>query len=535
MAILDLNYLNIGKTKEIHYQRDVALLVEAAVRRGEGTLTASGALATDTGKFTGRSPRDRFIVHDAVTAQRVHWGEVNQPISETNFDGLFHQVAGYLYGRELYVNDVSARSGMDDTLSLRVVTESPYQSIFCNNMFLPNGKHSAHTPPEWTIMVASGMDCEDPDAYGIKHPNFVAISLARKVVLIAGTGYTGEIKKSMFSVLNFILPVEKRVLPMHCSANTDAAGNTALFFGLSGTGKTTLSADRGRHLIGDDEHGWDEAGIFNFEGGCYAKCAGLSEQGEPQIFQAIRFGALLENINYFPGTRVPDYDDISKTENTRVAYPIHHIHGAVPSGKGKPPRNIFFLTADAFGVLPPVSLLNIPQAMYHFMSGYTAKVAGTEVGVTEPKAIFSACFGQAFLPLHPFEYAKLLRDKIGSGDIKVWLINTGWIAGPYGVGRRIRLAYTRSIIRAAMDGTLLEAVRVKHPIFGLEYPTSCPDVPDNILDPVKTWPDPSAYYAKANQLATLFDENFSKFGDEVDADVRAVAPQVYAMEDASWG
>lgn len=530
MATFDLNYLRIANAGKVHYQRPLALLVEDAIRRGEGTLSATGALAADTGRFTGRSPQDRFIVRDKVTADRVSWNETNQPISEANFDRLLGQVAAYLEARELYVNDVAARSGISDTLSIRVVTESAYQSVFCNNMFLADSRASESRQPEWTVMVASGFACDAPQAHGIRHPNFVAISFGQKIVLIAGTGYTGEIKKSIFSVLNFILPVERGVLPMHCSANTDADGNTALFFGLSGTGKTTLSADRGRRLIGDDEHGWEDDGIFNFEGGCYAKCAGLSEQGEPQIFGAIRFGALLENINYFPGTRVPDYDDLSKTENTRVAYPIQHIHGAVASGMGRPPRNIFFLTADAFGVLPPVSLLSDAQAMYHFISGYTAKVAGTEVGITEPKAIFSACFGQAFLPLHPFEYAKLLGKRIGQGGIRVWLVNTGWIAGPYGVGRRIKLAYTRAIIRAAMDGSLLDSARATHPVFGMEYPTSCPDVPEGILDPVKTWGNEAAYYAKANQLAALFRENFRKFGDGADPDVLDAAPRALEMD-----
>ncbi|HLU15950.1 MAG TPA: phosphoenolpyruvate carboxykinase (ATP) [Burkholderiaceae bacterium] len=525
MANLDLSYLGLGPATQVHYQRGVAELVEAAVRRGEGTLTASGALAADTGRFTGRSPRDRFIVKDRVASGRVDWGDTNQPIGEEDFQRLYGQVIDYLDGRELYATDVSARTGTDRTLSLRVLTESPYQSVFCHNMFLPNGQHSASQAPEWSVLVASGLQCNDPQACGIHSPNFVVISFEQQVVLIAGTGYTGEIKKSIFSVLNFILPVEQSILPMHCAANTDGEGNTALFFGLSGTGKTTLSADIGRQLIGDDEHGWDDNGIFNFEGGCYAKCAGLSEQGEPQIFQAIRFGALLENTNYFPGTRVPDYDDVSKTENTRVAYPIHHIQGAVASGTGGPPRNIFFLTADAFGVLPPISLLNRAQAMYHFMSGYTAKVAGTEVGVTEPQAIFSACFGQAFLPLHPFEYATLLGRKIGQGNIRVWLVNTGWIAGPYGIGRRIKLDYTRAMVRAAMDGSLLESAMAVHPVFGLEYPTACPGVPDGILDPTRTWHDRDAYYAKANQLAGLFADNFKKFGDGVPRAVTAAAPQ----------
>lgn len=530
MKCVDLNYLHIKANDSVHYQRSVSHLVEDALQRGEGTLSATGALTADTGVFTGRSPQDRFIVRDEVTETRVNWSEVNQPITEDNFYQLFDQVAAYLSRSELYVNDVAARSGTSSVMSIRVITESAYQSVFCNNMFVRNSDTAPDDHPEWSVLVASGFSCEYPARYGVRQPNFVIINFKDKVILIAGTGYTGEIKKSIFSVLNFVLPTEKGVLPMHCSANTDDQGNTALFFGLSGTGKTTLSADDGRYLIGDDEHGWDGGGIFNFEGGCYAKCVGLTEQNEPQIFRAIRFGALLENINYFPGTRVPNYDDVSKTENTRVAYPIHHIPGAISSGIGSPPKNIFFLTADAFGVLPPVSLLNASQAMYHFMSGYTAKVAGTEVGINEPKAVFSACFGQAFLPLHPFEYAKLLKDKMADGTIRVWLINTGWIAGPYGVGRRIKIGYTRAIIRAAIDGSLLESSLATHPVFGLQYPTSCPNVPDRILDPVNNWGNEEAYYAKANQLAKLFNDNFRKFEAEVDDEVLAAGPRIREME-----
>ncbi|MNS94339.1 Phosphoenolpyruvate carboxykinase [ATP] [compost metagenome] len=381
--------------------------------------------------------------------------------------------------------------------------------------------------PAWSILAAPTLLIEEPHQYGIINENFVAIDFTKKIVLIAGTGYTGEIKKSIFSILNFILPFQHNVLSMHCSANTSKEGETALFFGLSGTGKTTLSADRNRKLIGDDEHGWSERGIFNFEGGCYAKCVGLSEDKEPEIFHAIRFGSLLENVVLDEFDR-PDYNDISKTENTRVSYPIDFMENAEMSGIGREPENIFFLTADAFGVLPPISLLTIDQAVYHFVSGYTAKVAGTEVGVKEPTAAFSTCFGQAFLPLHPSKYAALLRSKLEQNrNIKVWLVNTGWIAGPYGIGRRIKLNYTRSLIRAAMDGSLLESHFNKHNIFGLEYPTSCGEhVPAQILDARGLWNNDEAYDMQAKRLAKLFISNFEKFNNEMPPSVHAAGPKI---------
>lgn len=523
---LDLTYLGIQAKNTIHYQKSIAELVEHAIHVGEGKLADTGALAADTGKFTGRSPGDRFIVEDELTTENVWWGKINQAISQKNYELLYQQVADYLGEKELFVRDAIACADPSHKLTLRAVTESAYQSIFVNNMFIRPEHVEPTQQPEWTILAASGYTCSDPEAFGIKNPNFVIINFTEKVILIAGTGYTGEIKKGIFSVLNFVLPLQKNVLSMHCSANTDKNNDTALYFGLSGTGKTTLSADVERKLIGDDEHGWDDTGVFNFEGGCYAKCVGLDPQKEPEIFNAVKFGALLENINFHSGTRIPDYNNIDKTENTRVAYPIDHIENIAEGSVGGAPKNLFFLTADAFGVLPPVSKLSVTQAMYHFISGYTAKVAGTEVGVTEPKAVFSACFGEAFLPLHPSQYAELLRSKLKNSDINVWLINTGWIAGPYGVGRRIKLAYTRAIIKAALSGSLQEVDFIKHPIFGLKYPASCPGVPNNILDPVSMWDNKEAYYAQANQLATLFIENFSKFENGVSADVLAESPVI---------
>ncbi len=525
-AIPELDYLFIQSKSNVHYQTSVAELVEQAIVNGEGRLSVTGALAADTGQFTGRTPYDRFIVQDETTEHSVWWGAINQPLPRASFDYLFEQLGGYFNDKAIYVRDGFVGADPNHSVGVRTITETAYQNIFVNNLFIRPTNPDAAARPEWSILAAAGYRCEEPARYGLHNPNFVVINFTEKVILVGGTGYTGELKKAVFSVLNYILPYQKRVLSMHCSANTDDSGDTALFFGLSGTGKTTLSADRTRRLVGDDEHGWDANGVFNFEGGCYAKCIGLDESKEPEIFHAVRFGALIENINFHEGTRVPDYDDVSKTENTRVAYPIDHVAGSVPSGRAAAPRNIFFLTADAFGVIPPVSLLSTTQAMYHFMSGYTAKVAGTEVGIKEPKAVFSACFGEAFLPLHPSYYAELLRDRLMDGAINVWLINTGWIAGPFGIGRRIKLAYTRSIIKAALTGALKEASFRTHPVFGLRYPTSCPDVPDAVLDPVQLWSDDNAYYAQANQLAKLFVSNFKKFESEVSEDVLAAAPRV---------
>lgn len=526
IVIPDLSYLSIKTNAKVHYQEPIAQLVEYALHHNEGVLADTGALAADTGKFTGRSPYDRFIVEDELTKENVWWGKINQAISPENYEALYQQVADYLGQKELFVRDARAGAAEAHSITLRAITESAYQSVFVNNMFIRPESVDPNIQPEWTILAASGYTCPEPEKYGIHNPNFVIINFSKKTIVIAGTGYTGEIKKGIFTVLNFILPLQKKVLSMHCSANTDANNETALYFGLSGTGKTTLSADKERMLIGDDEHGWDENGVFNFEGGCYAKCVGLDPEKEPEIFNAVKFGALLENINFFPGSRVPDYDNIDKTENTRVAYPIDHIDNLAPGGKGGAPKNIFFLTADAFGVLPPVSKLTVTQAMYHFISGYTAKVAGTEVGVKEPKAVFSNCFGEAFLPLHPSHYAELLRSKLAESDINVWLINTGWVAGPYGIGRRIKLGYTRAIIKAALNGSLNEAEYLTHPVFGLNYPTTCPEVPENVLDPVSMWDDKDAYYTQSNELAKLFVENFKKFEDVISDDVLQAAPKV---------
>jgi len=522
----DLKYLKIDYTGNVFYQLPVSELVEHALANQEGRLSDTGALAADTGKFTGRSPKDRFLVEDSLTKDAIWWGEINQPMTPANFDALFSKVAAHLSNRTIYVRDCAAGADPAYQLSIRVITETAYQSIFANNLFL-RSVGDIGSQPQWSILAAPTLLIEDPQHYGIRNENFVAIDFTKKMVLIAGTGYTGEIKKSIFSILNFILPHEHNVLSMHCSANTSKDGKTALFFGLSGTGKTTLSADKNRKLIGDDEHGWSEKGIFNFEGGCYAKCVGLTEEKEPEIYHAIRFGSLLENVVLDEFDR-PDYDNISKTENTRVSYPIDFMENAEMTGIGNAPENIFFLTADAFGVLPPISLLTVDQAVYHFVSGYTAKVAGTEVGVKEPTAAFSTCFGQAFLPLHPAKYAALLRAKLEQNpNIKVWLVNTGWIAGPYGIGRRIKLNYTRALIRAAMDGSLLEAQFNKHEIFGLDYPTSCGEyVPEQILDARGLWNNNEAYDVQAKRLAKLFIGNFEKFDHSMPASVQMAGPRI---------
>ncbi len=523
---LDLNYLNLGNAKKINWQLSPAELVEKAIINGEGTLADNGALAIDTGKFTGRSPKDRFIVFDDITEKSVWWGDVNIKFDASKFDALFDKVTNYLAEKEFYVRDAYACADENYKLSIRVVTELAYQNLFANNLFLRPGKTS-DTKPEWSIVAAPGF-LANPEEDGTRQSNFAILNFTRKIILIGGTGYTGEIKKGIFSVLNFILPHQKKVLSMHCSANVGEKGDTAIFFGLSGTGKTTLSADPQRGLIGDDEHGWGDKSVFNFEGGCYAKCVDLTGEKEPQIFNAIKFGALLENINYFEGTRTVDYSNIQKTENTRVAYPINYIENAVEPSIAPVPKNIFFLTADAFGVLPPVSKLNAGQAMYHFISGYTAKVAGTEAGITEPQTTFSACFGKAFLPLHPTKYAELLGNKMKSGEVNVWLINTGWTGGSYGTGSRMKLGFTRAMITAALNNQLADVQFEEHPVFGLMMPVSCPNVPSEILNPRNTWHDKKLYDQKSAELAQAFIKNFKQFEDFANDEIMHAAPKIAA-------
>lgn len=509
---------NVGRLEAILAQKTTlkdlttAQLVEFAVRRGEGLLAANGALTVQTGKYTGRSPNDRFIVRDRVTNDTVEWGSVNVPMQEGVFQRLYQRVLDYLAERDqLFVFRGFVGADPAHSMPIQVVNEYAWQNLFARQLFVrPQGESLQGFAPEFTVIAVPGLKV-DPAEMGTNSEAFIVISFAERIVLIGGTAYAGEIKKSIFSVMNYLLP-QKGILSMHCSANVGAEGDTALFFGLSGTGKTTLSTDPGRRLIGDDEHGWSENGIFNFEGGCYAKCINLSQKDEPQIWDAIKFGSVMENVVIDPVTRIPDFTDGSLTENTRVAYPLDHIHGRVPDSRGGHPRAVVFLTADAFGVLPPVSILNDDQIIYHFLSGYTSKLAGTERGIKEPQATFSACFGEPFLPLHPKKYGEMLRDLVAQHGAKVYLINTGWSGGPFGVGKRISIAYTRAIVKAALSGALVDVEQRVDPIFGLTVPTSCPGVPAEVLDPKSTWADPEAYEAKARELARAFQDSFARYG-----------------------
>lgn len=501
-------------------------LVQKALERQEGTLTNMGALAADTGEFTGRSPKDKFMVRDAKTAETVWWGPVNQSIEPDQFNTLLMRVIHHLETKDVFIRHAYAGADPEYRVNIQVVTESAYQNLFAKHLFLrPNTQETTSQPTEWLIVAAPSFKADGTED-GVRQHNFTIVDMSRKIILIGGSGYTGEIKKGIFGVMNYILPQEKNVLSMHCSANIGVKGDTAIFFGLSGTGKTTLSADPNRKLIGDDEHGWSSKTVFNFEGGCYAKCVNLTEEKEPQIWNAIKHGALVENVRFIDGTNQVNFDDISVTENTRVAYPIEYIDNIAVPSKGDAPKNIFFLTADAFGVLPPISKLTPSQAMYHFISGYTAKVAGTEAGVTEPQATFSACFGQAFLPLHPAKYAEMLGKKLTENpDVNVWLINTGWTGGPYGVGSRMKLSYTRAMITAALEGKL-NGEFTEHPIFGILMPNACDNVPAELLHPRNTWSDQSAYDAQCNKLSKLFNDNFEKFAAGSSDEIKSAAPKL---------
>jgi len=518
--------IGITKAKQINWNASTAELVELAIFNKEGSLTNTGALMVDTGKFTGRSPEDKFFVDDAKTHDTIWWGKVNHPISNEIFEKLHAKMIAFTEGKELYVRDVYACANPDFRLKVRVITSTAFTSLFANNMFIrPSKEELTIFEPEYTVLALPEFYA-DPKIDGTRSPNFAILNLTQKVIIIGGTGYTGEIKKGVFSVLNYILPQERHTLSMHSSANIGDHGDTAVFFGLSGTGKTTLSADPNRKLIGDDEHGWSDQGVFNFEGGCYAKAINLKQENEPEIWDAIKFGSLLENTRFFPNTREVNYADTSVTENTRVSYPINYIPNAVEPSVGGNPKNIFFLTCDAFGVLPPISKLSPSQAMFHFISGYTAKVAGTEMGITEPKMTFSACFGAPFMPLHPTKYAALLGDKMKKFNVNVWLVNTGWSGGPVGVGARLKLKYTRAMITAALEGKLDSVVYHPDPIFGVQIPGSCPNVPYEILDARNTWADKKAFEAKAQFLANAFTENFEQFADFASPDILAGAPKV---------
>ncbi|MGE0449096.1 MAG: phosphoenolpyruvate carboxykinase [Vicinamibacterales bacterium] len=506
-----------------HWNLSEAVLYEHAVRREEGLLSAEGPLVCRTGHHTGRSPNDKFIVREPSSEAHIAWGGPNRPMDEVHFDRLHQDMLASLRGAELFVQDCYAGADARHRLPIRVVTEYAWHSLFARNLFIQDDV-SEHRP-ELTVIDAPSFRA-DPARHGTNSEVVVALHLAKRLVLIGGTSYAGEIKKSVFSTLNYLLPL-RGVLSMHCSANIGAIGDVALFFGLSGTGKTTLSSDPERNLIGDDEHGWSDEGVFNFEGGCYAKTIRLSAEAEPEIYATTRrFGTVLENVVIDPHTRRLDLDADQFTENTRAAYPISFISNAVPAGQGGHPTNVVMLTADAFGVLPPIARLSPAGAMYHFLSGYTAKVAGTEKGVTEPKATFSTCFGAPFLPLAPSRYAEMLGQRIARHQARVWLVNTGWTGGPYGIGTRMRIRFTRAMIRAALSGAL-DGVRYEtDPVFNLDVPTSCPDVPAEVLAPRGTWADASAYDAQAAKLARMFVDNFASFESGVSREVVAAGPRL---------
>jgi len=517
---------------QVHYQLSPDQLQNEVLRRNQGQETANGTLAITTGEFTGRSPKDRFIVKDDITADKIWWGDINIPFESDAFDKLHDKVINYLSDKEIFVRDSYACADANYKLNIRVINEYPWSNMFAYNMFLRPTEEELETfDPEWTIINAPGFKA-DSEIDGTRQHNFAILNFSKKIALIGGTGYTGEIKKGIFSALNFILPVYKNTLPMHCSANVGENGDTAIFFGLSGTGKTTLSTDPYRKLIGDDEHGWtNENTVFNFEGGCYAKVIDLSSEKEPEIYGAIKKGAILENV-IIDDNGLVDFTDTSITQNTRVSYPIDYIENIQSPSIGQNPKNIFFLTADAFGVIPPISKLTPSQAAYHFISGYTAKVAGTEAGVVEPVPSFSACFGAPFMPLHPAKYAEMLIEKMKNAGVNVWLVNTGWTGGPYGIGTRMKLEYTRAMIKAVLDNKLglysYDKYHI-HSVFGVAQPRECPGVPTSVLSPRATWNNDEAYYKTAFKLTNAFKENFKKFEAYANEEIRRGGPQRYAF------
>ena len=523
---MTLGQFGVGNVGAVHENLPPARLVEASVRRREGMVSGAGALVVRTGKRTGRSPKDRFIVENDVTRDAVDWGTGNKAFPSDAFGALLDKAAAYIENlEEIYVVDAYAGADPRYSLNVHVVTEHAWQALFARQLFRrPSRGEIDAFEPDWTVISVPGF-LTDPEEDGTESETFVGIDFERKVVLICGTAYAGEIKKSIFTVLNFVLPTERGVFPMHCSANVGEKGDVALFFGLSGTGKTTLSADPGRELIGDDEHGWSDSGVFNFEGGCYAKTIDLSAEKEPQIWDAIRFGAVLENVVMDRRTREVDYSDRMITENTRVAYPLEYIAGAVPEGMGVHPSAVLFLTADAFGVLPPISALTPSQAAYYFLSGYTAKLAGTEAEMeSEVEATFSTCFGAPFLPLPATTYAEMLSERLKSHGTRCYLINTGWSGGPYGVGSRTDIAATREMVSAVIGGKLDDAETRKDQFFGLNVPIEVPGVASELLDPRGTWENGEAYDEQATQLADLFRENFTRFESQVSEDVRNAGP-----------
>ena len=523
--VAELENSGLRNTGKIHANLFSARLVEEAVRRGEGILLDNGSLRVLTGERTGRSPGDKFFVRREPSASEIWWSKGNVPVSPETFDRILAKVCAYFQKRELFVFDGFAGADPAYRLPLRVVSEKAWAALFSRTLFIrPDAAELAALKPEFTVLHAPDLQLNGA-ADGVNSEAFISIDFERRLVLIVGSGYAGEIKKSIFTVMNYLLPL-KNIMTMHCSANQGSDGGVALFFGLSGTGKTTLSADPARRLIGDDEHGWSDEGVFNFEGGCYAKCIRLSAEAEPQIYNAIRFGSVLENVDFDPQTRCIDFDSDRITENTRATYPVDFIPNCIREGRGGHPSDIFFLTADAFGVLPPIARLDAPHAMYHFLSGYTAKLAGTEAGVTEPQAVFSACFGEPFMALHPGRYAELFGRCMQRHGVRTWLVNTGWSGGPYGVGKRMSIKHTRALLAAALSGMLDRVEYREDPNFGVLVPVTCEGVPAEVLDPRRTWADPAAYDAAARKLAGLFVTNFQKYAGGVSGEIRKAAPKI---------
>lgn len=528
-----LEELGIKNINDVFYNLSTAQLNERAIYRREGVLSHYGPIVVRTGQHTGRSPNDKFIVKESSSQDNVWWGKINQSMEENKFDHLFDKMKAYIQNKEIYVQDCFAGADKDFRLGLRVITETAWHNLFARNMFrrISSREELEKHVPDFTIIDMPDFHA-DPKIDGTNSEVFIVINFAKKLVLIGGTHYAGEIKKSVFTILNYLLPL-KNVMSMHCSANVGTSGDTAVLFGLSGTGKTTLSADPKRRLIGDDEHGWSDKGIFNYEGGCYAKVIRLSKEAEPDIFEVTRrFGTVLENVTIDADTRLLDLNDDTLTENTRAAYPLNFIENIEPSGEGSHPKNIIMLTADAFGVLPPVAKLSEAQAMYHFLSGYTAKVAGTEKGITEPKAAFSTCFGAPFLVLNPSVYANLLGKKIRQHKADCWLLNTGWTGGPYGIGSRMKISYTRAMLDAILSGELSKVETREDPYFGLHVPVACPNVPQEVLDPRNTWKNKEDYDKAAHRLANMFHENFKQFEKDVESEIINAGPKASKIGEA---
>src|SRR5271157_3563854 len=524
-----LDYLGLTNLRKVYWNLPTETLYEEVIFRGEASISHQGPIIVNTGKHTARAASDKFLVREASTEDRIWWGQYNRPFSPDQFDELFARLQGYLQGRDVFVQDCFGGADPDYRLPVRIITEYAWHGLFARNMFIkPQSaeEYRRHTP-EFTVIAAPGFKAF-PQIDQTPTETFIVINFAKKLCIIGNTAYAGEIKKSVFTLLNFLLPLNDGVMTMHCSANVGQAGDVALFFGLSGTGKTTLSADPKRGLIGDDEHGWSDNGVFNFEDGCYAKVIELSETAEPEIFACTRrFGTVLENVVFDPVTRLIDLDDASITENTRASYPLDYIRNAVPEKRGGHPKNIILLTCDASGVMPPIARLTPNQAMYQFISGYTSKIAGTEVGLgKEPEMTFSTCFGAPFMVHHPYYYADILKRKIERYNVKCWLVNTGWVGGPYGVGKRISIKYTRALLSAALTGKLDRVPYKTDPVFGFEVPTQCPDVPEDVLDPAGSWPDKKEYDKKYRDLASRFAENFKKFEDHTPRDVIEAGPKI---------